>query len=462
MARRSLLLLAIALAFGFAADAGAQPGDQRTQKARKAPDPKSPLRFYLAKGDRDACGNGCSEWIAAEGYFDHQADGRLRAFLRRHGSRKLPIYFSSAGGNGATAIAIGRHLRQLGITTGVAKTIPRGCSSFGDQSSVCRAAKRSSRPVQAEWRPDGRCNSACVYALIGGKARHVPPSARLGVHAARLTLIRKYSDGREQRLTPKDAPSLHRARAAEFDAQLRRYIRDMGIDAGLFEAAAKVPHESVHYLTRDQIAVFGIDRRDHAETGWFIAPMSANAIHVSNWIVEARGPGGKDYRTSIVSLSCSQAQRATVLYLRGLASDEVAGSVRAALAIGAHTANLAVARKQMQQDAIDTGALFSSSVAYVPFKELDAAAATGVIRVVETDQQAGAQSPRVIKLSTHGLAEGIKVLRSKCIHPTPAWAGSGVPYAPAQGVPQNSPQNTSQSTPQSSWLPVSVQPTSGQ
>jgi hypothetical protein len=452
MARRWLLLLAIALALGFTVDAGARPGDQRTQKARKAPDSKTPLRFYVAKGGRDACGEGCSTWIAAEGYFDQQADQRLRAFLKRQGARNLPIYFSSAGGNGATAIAIGRHLRQLGITAGVAKTIPHDCSPIGDQSSACRAAKRSNHPVQAEWRPDGRCNSACVYALIGGKTRHVPPSARLGVHAAKLTLIRKYSDGRERSLTAKEAPLLHKARAAEFDFQLRRYIRDMGIDRGLFETAAKVPHESVHYLTRDQIALFGIDRRDHTETGWFIAPMSANAIHVSNWIVEARGPDRKDYRTSIVSLSCSHTQRATVLYLRGLASDEVAGSVSAALAIGKHTANLAVARQQMKQDAIDTGALFSSSLAYVPFQELDAAAATGIIRVVETDRLAGTQSPRVITLSTHGLAEGIKALRSKCIQPVPAWAGTGVPYVPAKGAPQNAPQN--------SWLPVSAQPAS--
>jgi hypothetical protein len=430
----------------------------------KAPaDPKSPLRFYVAKGDLDACGEGCSEWIAAEGYFDHQADGRLRAFLKRHGARKLPIYFSSAGGNGATAIAIGRQLRQLGMAAGVAKTVPRGCSTASDQSPTCRAAKRSNRPVHADWRPDGRCNSACVYALIGGKVRHVPPSARLGVHAARLTLMRKYSDGRVQRLSPKEAPSLHKARAAEFDAQLRRYIREMGIGGGLFETAVKVPHESVHYLTRDQIAAFGIDRRDHAETGWFIAPMSADAIHVSNWIVEARGPGGKDYRTSIVSLSCSQAHRATVLYLRGLASDEVAGSVRMALSLGTRTANLALARDQMKQDAIDTGALFSSSVAYLPFDELDAAAAAGVIRVVETDQRAAAHPPRIINLTTHGLAEGIKALRSKCIRLIPAWVGTGVPYAPEQGAPPNAAtQNTStqNTSTQNSWLPISVSPTS--
>jgi hypothetical protein len=134
-----------------------------------------------------------------------------------------------------------------------------------------------------------------------------------------------------------------------------------------------------------------------------------------------------------------------------------------ALSLGTRTANLALARDQMKQDAIDTGALFSSSVAYLPFDELDAAAAAGVIRVVETDQLAAAHPSRIINLTTHGLAEGIKALRSKCIRPIPAWVGTGVPYAPEQGAPPNAAtQNTStqNTSTQNSWLPISVSPTS--
>src|SRR5262252_7974021 len=29
-----------------------------------------PMIFFVAKGERNACGLGCSEWIAAEGMFD--------------------------------------------------------------------------------------------------------------------------------------------------------------------------------------------------------------------------------------------------------------------------------------------------------------------------------------------------------------------------------------------------------
>ena len=45
------------------------------------PDPE-PMIFFLAKGERDACGPGCSEWIAAEGMFEGpQVERRFRDLL---------------------------------------------------------------------------------------------------------------------------------------------------------------------------------------------------------------------------------------------------------------------------------------------------------------------------------------------------------------------------------------------
>src|SRR5712691_6807597 len=79
-----------------------------------------PIAFFVAKGEPDACGRDCAEWIAAEGTFDNDAPQRLRAVLGRLGKRKLPIYFHSSGGSVAAAIAIGRLLRERGLTAGVA------------------------------------------------------------------------------------------------------------------------------------------------------------------------------------------------------------------------------------------------------------------------------------------------------------------------------------------------------
>ena len=440
---RRLVMFAVALALWSVADAGAQSS---AQKAAKAPPlHETTLHIYLAKGEANACGEGCSEWIAVEGRFDPAAAGRVQAFLKRHGARKLPVYFQSPGGSATAAMAIGRSLRERGLTVGVGKTVPSACASATDRSDACRAAKRSAQPVTAAWQPDASCNSACVFALLGGKVRHVPPSARLGVHSGKITFFRKTSDGRVQQLTAKDMPALHKTRMAEVDGQLRRYIRDMGIDGKLFETAAKVPHEDIYYLSRDEIAAYGIDRRAHSETPWFVAQMANKTMYVSKWIVEARGPDRKDYRVSIVLLSCLQPQRATILYLRGLASDEVGRSVTATFAIGKHRATFAFKGDGKKQDAIDTGALFLSSLATVPFDEIEAAVAHGAIGIVETHALAAREGsgPRAIELQTDGLAEGIKTLRDKCVQPAQPvsnWAdGMRAPWGGSTQAPPSFP-----------------------
>lgn len=403
-------MLAAALVLAHAVNAGAQPRGQKAPKGQKAQQeqpkqPKAPalldvpLQLYLAKGARNACGEGCSEWIAIEGDFDANAAARVQAFLNRHGARKLPIFIQSPGGNTTAARAIGRLLRQRGLTVGVAATVPNGCTSINDRSEACRALKQSAQPVAATWWPNATCNSACVYALIGGKARLVPPSARLGVHAVRLVVKR--------------TPEQDRAALAEINAQLRRYVREMGIDDKLFETANKVPHESIYHLTRDEIAAFGIDQRAYAESTWFMQA-SGRGTFLAQWFVEARGPGRKDHRLSLVLFSCGPAGRVAVRYVRGLASDEIDRSLTAALSIGGKRTALSSMGRGTPQNTVEVGSLFSSGSGSIAFDEFALAASADVITIVETERFAETNNPRVIKLSTHGLAEGVKTLRARC------------------------------------------------
>ena len=102
--------------------------------------------------------------------------------------RTLPIYFHSPGGLTDNGLAIGRMLRERGMTAGVARTIPKGAS--GRSEAACRALKRSGAPLMARWRGiNAGCNSSCVYALIGAKVRHVPPGARVGLHTSKVPYI---------------------------------------------------------------------------------------------------------------------------------------------------------------------------------------------------------------------------------------------------------------------------------
>ena len=441
---RWFAMLAAAATLAYAMDAGAQTRAQRapTQKAptQKAPAQKAPaahdlpMHAYLAKGEANACGEGCSEWIAVEGRFDSDSARRVIAVLQRHSTRKPPVFFYSPGGDGRNAIAIGRFLRARGMTAGVGKTVPSGCTSASDMAAACRAAKRSAQAVAAEWQPDGICNSACVYAVIGGKARQVPPSARLGVHSVKLTMFRKHADGRVYTLSASEAPSLHKTRVSLFNAELRRYIVEMGIDAKLFDAAARIPHEDVHYLSRDEIAGYGIDRREFAETPWFTVQTSNNTTYLNKWIAEARGPERKDHRISLVMMGCGQRERVRVQYIRGLASGEVSGPVSVTVLIGGRKISLSMSGYPSKHDPIDTGALFASAGGSLPLAAFESLAAAEAAEIVESDP-VSKNPPRVIKLSTERLGEGIKTLASKCApsaQPASWVDGTQIPYVPGQ------------------------------
>jgi hypothetical protein len=66
-----------------------------------------PMIFVVATGEPNACGRGCTEWIAGEGEFDEGAAQRFRDFLAVLAKRDLPIFFNSDGGLLREAVQIG-------------------------------------------------------------------------------------------------------------------------------------------------------------------------------------------------------------------------------------------------------------------------------------------------------------------------------------------------------------------
>jgi hypothetical protein len=52
------------------------------------------------------------------------------------------------------------------------------------------------------------------------------------------------------------------------DRLLSGYVRKMGVEPGLLDLARTIKFEDMHILTREEIARFGIDRRELAETPW--------------------------------------------------------------------------------------------------------------------------------------------------------------------------------------------------
>jgi hypothetical protein len=231
---------------GAARTQGALPTDSDDSHVVKAP-----MVFYLAKGEPDACGPGCSEWIAAEGEFDRFTATLLHSILVRRHIEHLPIYFDSPGGLLRSAMLVGRVLRARDMIAGVSRTKPDACA--GADVQKCIDLKRSGETLPAKLDSEARCNGVCVYALIGAKLRQVPPGAVLGVRSGKV--FRRLANGNWMQI----------AQSPEHEAgrqQLRRtYVRQMGVDPRLVELESKVPFEGVHVLSREEIAELGIDPR---------------------------------------------------------------------------------------------------------------------------------------------------------------------------------------------------------
>jgi hypothetical protein len=329
MMARGLLLIAAAfgLAAGTPASAQRAPSSPAAPAASKpaapaskpAPPQKSasmpPIVFFLAKGDVNACGLGCSEWIAADGTIDSGADERLRALLKKLGGRKLPIFFHSPGGAVPIGLAIGRLLRQHGLTAGVGWTVPAGCDPKQQNEPACDKLKRSGRDLVAVLDTGHTmCNSSCVYALVGAAVREVGAGVGLGVHSSSISFTLKRIDGQGHVTTMQThaAPTVERKALESGYVKISAYLREMGISQDLLTVARGVEFSQLRFLTRDQIVAFGIDGREIVEGMWVFVDQTGGPSALK--VIEENRAGA--FHKDFLSLTCRNASTLRLLYGR--------------------------------------------------------------------------------------------------------------------------------------------------
>jgi hypothetical protein len=187
--------------------------------------PVNAMIFYVAHGADDACGQGCSEWIAAEGTVQWDTHKRLIAILDRQAGRKLPVIIHAWGdSNLNVAASLGRILRDHGVDTSAGTTNVEACR--GKSETECFALKRPGGPLDAKVTlTDTRCDLACVLTLAGGVHRTLPAGTRviLSGMSIRNRLAPNVSEERRQGLT------------VQYGEELRRYLRDMGVEPELVD-----------------------------------------------------------------------------------------------------------------------------------------------------------------------------------------------------------------------------------
>jgi hypothetical protein len=295
-----------------------------------------PIVFFLAKGDANACGTDCTEWIAAEGTIDSGADGRLRALLNKLGKRRLPIYFHSPGGSIPAGLGIGRLLRQHGMTAGVGRTVPAGCDRNVAREPACDKLKRSGRQLIADLDTASvMCNSACVFSLVGAAVRDVDPGAHLGIHSTRISFSLRRIDGSGHvtSMPTHVAPQVESRALKESYDRVAAYMREMGIAPGLLEAARKIPSATVRFLSRDELVAFGIDRRDLIDGLWEFVDQPAGAVAVK--VVQWREPATGTFRRMILRVSCSGADTVRFQLARELGAPRIGPPDRFRVKFGA-------------------------------------------------------------------------------------------------------------------------------
>jgi hypothetical protein len=169
-------------------------------------------------------GNTGQQVIAAEGQITDSTPQAFRAFVREHYERPSLhsiVLIDSYGGKVLASMELGKIFRQLGAAVIV-----------GQPASGAVAG--------------GRCFSACVYALIGGKKRVIPPQSQAGIHR-----MVAYDGGYDSQFGGTAAMRLDNGTVA---GALSRYTSSMGVNPAIISLAEHIPPGALHVLSRGEIA----------------------------------------------------------------------------------------------------------------------------------------------------------------------------------------------------------------
>jgi hypothetical protein len=189
-----------------------------------------PMTFRLVQvDDSSRCGGQCAQAIAADGEITDSTPQQFLSFVSGNGQGNVRsvVFLNSPGGKVVASMELGQLFRKLGV----AAIVARVAQTYGGSGVLA----------------SGQCYSACVYALMGGRKRVIPPQSSVGVHrmfqyeasldstAGGLSVRRRYDTGR-----------MH--------SMLSRYSSQMGVNSGIIDYAERTSSDSLHVLSKGEIA----------------------------------------------------------------------------------------------------------------------------------------------------------------------------------------------------------------
>ena len=268
------------------------------------------MQFEIwTEGPAQACGAKCRTFVAATGAITSDTPREFQALAKTQKLDGMMIALDSDGGSVLGALALGREIRRLGMTTTIGKTIPLPGMDQGKR--------------RARLAPNTYCESMCAFVLLAGVERHVPAEARVMVH--QIWLGDRRDDPTAANYSAEDLVIVQRD-----IGRLAQYTVEMGGGIDLLQIALKIPPwEPMRLLSRDELRGMKIVTADasspEVNSGSTNSVALANGMRASvngrSWAMHASTERpkigrvhpltveGEEIGTFELSLSCDDAGR---------------------------------------------------------------------------------------------------------------------------------------------------------
>ncbi|WP_458760469.1 hypothetical protein ACSVBT_06640 [Afipia sp. TerB] len=221
---------------------------------------KLPMTFDWHAARTGACEPDCRNWISAVGVVTNDTPKQFAAFAKSRAVKGATMVLDSSGGSVLDAIALGRRWRDLGIHTTVGTVVEH-------------AGKDG---LEREVLPDAYCESMCVFLLLSGETRYVPPGAHVRVH--QIWMGDRADNAKASSYSAQDLTIVQHDIGS-----LAKFTFDMGGSGDLLALALSVPPwEPLHELTPAELRTTHILRDDAIASAPLRSGTIAEAVAVSD------------------------------------------------------------------------------------------------------------------------------------------------------------------------------------
>lgn len=201
-------------------------------------------------------------FIVARGEITPQTPEAFREFLETPDSDGMPrfegnqIVLNSPGGSLAAGMELGRMIREHDLFSFVGNPEPDENGSWLSEDNNLY-----------DYPTAGTCESACAYAFLGGKRRHLIGDSKLGFHRFYVGPGAAISINAEEALS----------QAQQISGQLISYLVEMDVDARVFTNASREGSRSMYWAKGQQARELGLVT-DSGYGSFFLEPYGNGVV----------------------------------------------------------------------------------------------------------------------------------------------------------------------------------------